>query len=169
MKRIYVAKLAFACLSWLAVLYPPVAAGSDARMTAQSPKDPKATPTGKGRISGVLIEESGAPDANKEVLLVEAEVHDVTGKRVPQLPGSIGTVILDVISTKATVRTDNSGRFEFKGIPSGRYGVRVQLGGADKRLTFLRRQPNESTVVFDLAGGQEVDLGKVSAKPQAQF
>jgi hypothetical protein len=137
-----------------------------AAVAAQTVEKPSAQ--GK-RIHGILLAASGQPEANTEVLLVDAQVWDLSGKPVPALPAK-GTSIAGVIGddsggpiVKGRTRTMDGGRFEFSA-PAGRYGVAVSNpGGGDAAL--LQSQQNRP-VVFDVADAPEVNLGSVSRKKE---
>jgi outer membrane lipoprotein-sorting protein len=133
---------------------------------ATPPAAPATPPAGTGRIRAMLVDSSGAPDADKQVVLVEAEAFDLTGNRIPRLPAG-GTYIMDSRGAKATSRTDSSGRFEFQGIPAGRYALqaRQKEGDAEKPVS-LQHQRGGRAVMFDLADGQVIEFGNVLPEPK---
>ena len=121
-------------------------------------------------VMGVLMNLSQQPEANTRVLLVPVRVLDFRGKDIAKLRRH-GTFILNTLLDKpaAIAQTDSEGRFAFKAPPAGRYGVGVtakptgEFTSAD--VTLLGH--DDSLVLFDLAAGKSVDLGRVS-RPKAK-
>jgi hypothetical protein len=122
--------------------------------------------TVRRKRNGILIGPGEAPEANREVLLDEADVLDLTGKKEERLKERPGTQILDRGDIVARAKTGDWGRFEFKGVAGGRYCAGVWPDGGEPRLINLRGQEDGRTVVLDLAEGEEVAVGKVLVRKQ---
>lgn len=155
--------------SILCLLFPPWAAaqtGSQTRTAAETQVGK--VPAQHASVHGFLVGSGGQPEGGTEVLLVEAQVWDLSGSAIPKLPAS-GTTIAGLIGdasgapvVKGRSRTSADGRFEFQAAP-GRYGVAASNPG-EKAVALLLSKQQERPVIFDLAVAKEIDLGTVQRK-----
>jgi hypothetical protein len=121
------------------------------------------------RVAGVLVASAAAdakPLAELRVLLIAARAVDLTGREIQRLPPR-GTFIVDAPRDKpaSVVKSDGDGKFSFEGVADGRYvlGMLPSAEGAyvasDVRLLEGKHSNPE---MFDVKGGQAVDLGRVN-------
>ncbi len=111
----------------LAAATAPALSQGVARDTPAQPSNKRAAAS-SGRIAGrVLGADNGRPISRALV-----------GLTAPELPGG------------RSVLTDNSGAFEFTGLPSGRYTVTASKAGY-VRLSFGQRRPLQAGTPLQLA------------------
>ena len=119
------------CLIFLAWAGAPSTSQTSAAHETETHK----APAQDARVHGILLSANGLPQDDTEVLLVEAQVWDLSGKPVTMLPAkglSVAGVIGDDSGApvvKGKSRTKGGGRFEFRTTP-GRYGVAVSAGAS---------------------------------------
>jgi hypothetical protein len=117
-------------IAWLvAVLISAVAAGPH----PQIPRDgPQALPAGTASITGVVVTTSNEPARNARV-----------------------TLNTDRIGAGRTTTTDENGRFEFAGLPAGRFRIQAFKGGF-LTSTYGASRPGRPGVSIAVADGQHV-------------
>jgi len=122
-------------------------------------------PTG-GSVSGVLLAPNDTPQPKTQVRIVKVRLVTLFGKDIRTLPPK-DTVIIDSDGKAVAVaETDSSGRFEFKNVPAGRYGLAMpsKAGGSASGQRWL--ESRGSTVFFDIDGNQRIQLGTVKAEKE---
>jgi hypothetical protein len=119
--------------------------------------------TGTGRVSGVLqvTANGGAQPAQKVVLYLAETIKDSAGKD--------SVAALDRVNSPRT-ETDNQGRFVFKNVPPGNYGLILDV---ISNSYLLMKPGTQEALLIKVSEGQQVDLGTllyetlpISAEPQ---
>ena len=106
---------------------------SPARDTSARPSTPAMTPAATGRMTGrVVAADTGRPIKRARVFISAAE-----------LPGGRG------------ILTDDSGAFDFTGLPAGRYTINASKSGYIQ-LSYGQRRPLQAGTPLQLLDGQQL-------------
>src|SRR5262245_18056450 len=99
-------------------------------------------------------QQPGPPPAGTGVIRGRVVAAD-TGK--PLRRGRITLGSIDAPGPPRTANTSADGRYEFNGLPAGRYGVRAARSGY-LELRYGQRRPLEAAMPITLSDGQAVEL-----------
>jgi hypothetical protein len=134
-------------------------------------QDPHPSPTASGRVVGTLVDSTGTHRAEVEVFLVKAFVMERDSKgdfhhavKLPaKQPFIVGTPTED---KPVATKSDLQGRFEFNGIPPGRYflGLKRKDTPRSGESKYDILYSGEAMIVFDLASGETKEAGRVFQK-----
>ena len=121
----------------------------------------RAKPVTGATVTGVLLDQSGAPQAKTQIKLIKVRLVSLRGEEIGTLPPNETVIIDSDGEAVAVVETDSAGKFEFRNVPAGRYSVALQSKGLLAWLESAGRK-----VFFDVVGSQGVDVGTVNPGTQ---